>query len=175
MPNVVRPASREALRCGEALAHEGAAGRRAYIWRRKGCVGAACAPLALLAWRATTGGSSVGLSVCGAVYGTVGLRSLLGPRTTLRLYSRVLPVFGLAGNRSGYLTGRCASLVEARLVRRTVSRVSPAILHPSGGAPRSRRWGADPSSGCPSTPCSGRRGWPSCGRCAPPPACPPAR
>ena len=83
MPTVVRPASREALRCGEALAHDGAAGRRAYIWRRKGCVGAACAPLALLAWRATTGGSSVGLSVCGALYGTVGLRSLLGPRSTL--------------------------------------------------------------------------------------------
>ena len=99
MPNVVRPASREALRCGEALAHEGAAGRRAYIWRRKGRAWARLARH----WHCWRGErprvARVWDCQCVAVYGTVGLRSLLGPRTTLRLYSRVLPVFGLAGNR----------------------------------------------------------------------------
>ena len=60
-------------------------------------MGAACAPLALLAWRATTGGSSVGLSVCGAVYGTVGLRSLLGPITTVNeAYKAVLQLRAVA-------------------------------------------------------------------------------
>ena len=75
---VVRPASREALRCGEGRAHEGAAGRGAYIIGGKGVWASGLRATGTAGVGSDQGGScgivSVRVAHCGHIYKLKGLK-----------------------------------------------------------------------------------------------------